>query len=331
MKLKNGFTLAELMLVLIVIAVVISLMFTTTKPMKYLNQKEIKTKYATVYDALNLATYDMVYKDETNPFIITDNDKKKGDTDPYQKLCKRLGSYINTESESCKIPALSKNVTYMKNQDVDFKTLTPNLVALNGVKFYFSPLIKDDKLPAQSRSYYNPELPDFTLQFFMVYVDLSGSEYQNRPHTIKYSPSDKVMPDVFAFAIIPTGDAIPMGLAEYDTKFLSVRLKYIENKLVYYSPYYSYRQAKHNAWGWYYPANKNIKFIKTLPYTYNDYVREILERNSTQLYDFNKDSIYPETYDGSIYPKCNPPAGTAYTVYDRCGLAVDTPKFGASH
>lgn len=27
------------------------------------------------------------------------------------------------------------------------------------------------------------------------------------------------MPDVFAFAILPTGDVIPMGIAEYDAKF----------------------------------------------------------------------------------------------------------------
>lgn len=95
-------------------AAVISIMFATTKPKQYLDQKAVKTKYATAYDALNIAAFDMVYKDETNPFIITEEDKNTGNTDHYQKLCKQIASYVNNSSEACKIPALSNNVTYLK-------------------------------------------------------------------------------------------------------------------------------------------------------------------------------------------------------------------------
>lgn len=42
------------------------------------------------------------------------------------------------------------------------------------------------------------------------------------------------MPDVFAFAILPTGDVIPMGIAEYDAKFLPTRISYRENKSIYF-------------------------------------------------------------------------------------------------
>lgn len=328
---KKAFTLAEVIFCLIIAAILIAVTFITTKPKQYLDQKSIKTKYATVYDALNLATYDLIGKDETNPFIITAEDQATGNTDPYQKLCKGLAAYINTDSVSCKIPALSNNVAYLKHEDIDFTKLTPNLESLTGVKFYISQIIKDNKLPAISRSYYDAGNPNFTLEFFMVYVDLNGTEYQNRPHTIKVDPTGKKMPDVFAFAIIPTGEAIPMGAAEYDNKFFSTRISYIENKAKYYSPYYSYRQAKHMAWGWYSPSAGNIQFRKTISFTYNDYIKEILKRNGTQLYDFNKENIYPETYDEELFPKCNPPAGTLLSRFDMCSIVVDTPKFGASH
>ena len=85
------------------------------------------------------------------------------------------------------------------------------------------------------------------------------------------------------------------------------------------------------AWGWYSPSAGNIQFRKTISFTYNDYIKEILERNGTQLYDFNKENIYPETYDEALFPKCNPPAGTLLSRFDMCSIVVDTPKFGASH
>ncbi len=328
---RKAFTLAELVMCLIIVAVLIAATFITTKPKKYLDQKTIKTKYATVYDALNLATFDLVEKDATNPFVITEEDQKVGNIFHYQKLCKGLASYINTNEVSCNIPPLSNTVTYAKKDDIDFRNLTPNLETHAGVKFYISDLITDSKNPATDRSYYNPEIPNFVLQFFMVYVDLNGTEFLNRPHTIQDDPNGKSLPDIYAFAVLPTGDAIPLGIAEYDSKYFSTRLAYIEDKAKYYSPYYSYREAKHVAWGWYSSGASNIHFKRSLAFTYNDYIKEILLRNSSQLYSFNKDGKYSETYDSELFPKCNPPAGTLLSRYDMCSIVVDTPKFGASH
>lgn len=42
------------------------------------------------------------------------------------------------------------------------------------------------------------------LEFFMVYVDLNGTEYQNRPHTIKVDPTGKKMPDVLCSIVVDT-------------------------------------------------------------------------------------------------------------------------------
>jgi hypothetical protein len=199
------------------------------------------------------------------------------------------------------------------------------------MKFYISPLIKDPIFPATSRSYFNPMNPDFRMEFFMIYVDLNGTDNPKKAHTIKHDPNGKTNPDVFAFAILPTGDAIPIGLAEYNIKYLQTRVSYRENQYIQFSPYYSLNQAKHAAWDLYKPDNKNLIFKEKMSYTYNDYVKEILIRNKTQLYKFNESGEFPETFDSEQFEKCRPPAGTALTSYDICNITVETPNFGATH
>lgn len=324
MKLKSAFTLAEVMIFLIIVSTLLTIIFVSLKPKKIISDKNVKYKYAAVYDALNLATYDLMYKDETNPFEQIDSDPNKG----FKKLCNGLADYINTESVNCSTP-LSNSVAFMKNEDTDFRDIKPNLTSLTGVNFYISKMIIDDKAPNDTRSYYDPENPNFTLQFYMVYADINGKDMQNRPHTILYKSEEK-NPDIFAFAIIPTGEAIPMGIAEYNIKYLATRVSYKDNKSVYYSPYYSYREAKHAAWNWYNVTNPTTKFKDRISFTYNDYIREILNRNNTKLYNFNTTNEFPNTYNTSVFPKCVPQAGTLLTYYDMCGITVDTPNFGAT-
>ena len=302
MKLKFAFTLAELMIFFVITATLLSLMFAAIKPQKALEDKNVKYKYATVYDALNLASYDLIVKDKTNPFLL--NNTK----DAYKSLCKGLADYINTENDNCNISPISQNVAYMKNANFDFRTLTPNLTALNGMKIYISELITDDKQPKNEKSYYDESNPDFTLKFFMVYVDLNGNDYPQRAHSIVPQPK-KNHPDVFAFAVIPTGEAIPIGIAEYNVKYLATRISYHENGGIYYSPFYSLHQAKHAAWNWYSSGASNVEFKEKISFTYND---------------------YSETYNTAIFSKCNPPTGTALTSYDLCSITVDTPNFGST-
>ncbi len=317
MKFKSAFTLGEVMIFFVVVSILLSILFVSIKPKQAVSNKSVKLKYAAAYDALNIAIYDILYKDETNPFVSSD-----GAPAGFRKLCTGLAEYINTDSVNCNTP-LNQNVTYMKNENTDFKNLKPNLVSLTGMKFYISDLITDNTTIFD-------EYPDFKLQFFMVYVDLNGTDNSKRPHTIMYDTSGKTNPDVFAFAVIPTGEAIPMGIAEYNIKYLSTRVSYKDNKVIYYSPYYSYREAKHAAWNWY-KNNGDYKFIKTLSFTYNDYIRNVLKRNNTQLYKFNQHNEFKNTYNSGLLQKCRPQSGTLLTSFDLCGITVDTPHFGTTN
>lgn len=324
MKLKPAFTLAEIALFFMVVAVLLSILFTTIKPQQVIADKNVKYKYAAAYEALNLAIYDMGKEENTDPFLKINNDPKKG----FKKLCKGLTEYINTETTNCSKP-IKNNVAHMKDENFDFRTIDPNFTALNGMKFYISELITDDIIPNTDRSYYNEENPDFTLKFYMIYVDLNGKDDPNRPHSIAYDLKGKRHPHVYAFAVIPTGDAIPMGIAEYNIKYLQTRIAYKEDHSVYYSPYYSLRQAKHAAWNWYNPADQNITFHEKISFTYNDYIKEILQRHSSQLYKFNQENLFQETFDTNMLSKCNPIE--ALTVYDMCAITVDYIRFGSTH
>lgn len=325
MKFK-AFTLAEVMMFLVVVSVLLSIIFATLKPQQVIADKNIKYKYAAVYDALNLAIYDMMDKEETNPFEQIETPEKG-----FKKLCTVLSDYINATTTNCNNP-LPQNVTYMTDEDFDFRTIKqPHIAALNGINLYFSELITDDVTPNADRSYYNEENPDFTLKFYMVYADLNGQDDPKRPHSILYNPESKRHPSVHAFAIIPTGEAIPIGVAEYNIKYLATRVAYKEDRAIYYSPYYSLHQAKHAAWDWYKTGNSNVVFNDKISFTYNDYIKEILERKSSQLYKFNNENIFPETYDNDMFSKCVPTGGTALTVYDMCSITVDTLNFGATN
>ncbi|MCM1339642.1 MAG: hypothetical protein NC191_08230, partial [Muribaculaceae bacterium] len=72
-------------------------------------------------------------------------------------------------------------------------------------------------------------------------------------------------------------------------------------------------------------------FKEKISFTYNDYIKEILERHSSQLYNFNKNKDFPDKYSEPMFSKCIPDSTTALTVYDMCGITVDTLHFGATN
>lgn len=328
MKFKSGFTLVEIVIFLILAGILMAVLFSSIKPKEAITAKNVKYKYAAAYDALNVAVFDLVSDDNKNPFDVATPE------DGYKKLCQGLAEYINTTETHCDVSSISDDVTYAKDETFDFKTLTPHLTSLNGMNFYISKLIKDNSEPKSSRSYYNSENPDFDLQFFMVYVDLNAKDNSNRVHSIQYVDSEKVAPDVFAFAVIPTGEAIPMGVAEYNIKYLQTRVSYREDSAILYSPYYSYVEAKHAAWNWYKSSGVSEKTLRDkISFTYNDYIRKMIEKYPahSQLYKFLSTTAFNTTFSTPLFSKCKAPSGTALTPYDMCRITVDTPHFGATH
>lgn len=327
MKLKSAFTLAEIFIFLIIVSVLISILFVSWKPKQAVAAKNVKYKYAAVYDALNIALYGLSDKDDTNPFVVEDDDPVKG----FKKLCNGLADYINTSETNCDIQPLSTNVAYAKDENFDFKNLKPHLTSLTGINFYISELIKDDKEPKNERSYFNAANPEYDLKFYMVYADINAKDNHNRVHSIKYTGKDGDVPDVFAFAVIPTGAAIPMGVAEYNIKYVQTKIVFSDSNGEYYSPLYSYAQAKHTAWGWYGSGNSEKSFKEKISFTYNDFIKEILQRKSSQLYKFQEASDLEKTFTNPLFSKCVPPYGTPLKPYDMCRIMVDTPNFGMTN
>jgi hypothetical protein len=290
--------------------------FATFKPKQVVKDKRVLYRYATVYDALNASIYDLAAKDETDPFVY--EQKSEG----FLKLCKGLAEYINTTEEKCNEVSPMPDITkYMQAEEQDFLKIPYYIEALNGARFYLSDVIATpDESDVEEASKF---------RFYMVYVDLDANEDTNRPHTIKYADEGKVAPDVFAFAVIPTGEAIPMGIAEYNVNYLNTRIAYKVGSSTYFSPTYSYRKSKHLAWNYY--AGANRKFNERISFTYNDKIRKILEEHNTQLYKFNENGEFEETYSDPIFGKCVPASDTNFTSYDICSVRVETPRYGTSH
>lgn len=326
-----AFTLAELMMFLVIISVLLSIIFAITKPKKVLDEKNIKYKYAAVYDALNAASYDyiMEYDADTTKNPFSTDDPKEG----FVRMCNGLTKYLNAMRYQCHQPITSEDTYFLRDEDLDFRKVTENIAANNGMEIYISPLIIDD-IPdsaKESRSYYNAENPDFRLKFFMVYVDINGAERPNAVHSVAYDPENKKIPSVFAFAILPTGDAIPIGVAEDNVKYFATRISYYnkDEKAIFYSPFYSLRYAKHAAWNWY-KTDKDFKFKEKISFTYSDYVKEILLRHNSKLYNYTKTKDFPETFtDEYLYEACKPSG--LLTYYDLCSISVDTPMYGATN
>lgn len=325
MKIRFGFTIAEILIVMCLISIVILSTMSILSPTTKIKQKEVTLKYAAVYNALNTAVKELVSDNETNPFTMENDEPDAQDEDgnPISEelvrakfLCKGMEDYINSIKEHCPSPSTEKSAyltddaSYLKDEDTDFKELKANIETINGMNIYISTML-------------NNADPEFN--YFMVYVDLNAKEGQNdKKHTIKFDPSFKKMPDVYAFAIIPTGNAIPIGLAEYSRMLLPVKIEYVDNKKIKYSQIYSYHEAKHYAWGWYgYKDNQLIKpeFKEKIPYTYNDYIKTSLEKNGSKLYNgLNK--AYSETYTDSINSYCN-----KEDVYGECNLKIFFDKY----
>lgn len=326
MRKKRAFTLAEVVMFLVVVSILLAIVLSITKPKQVLDNKSVQAKYASVFDSLNLATFALMDKDETDPFVLTADDVASGKTN-FHKLCLGLTEYINTDTEldACDITPLPE--PYLTDENRDFRNVGAHFVSLTGVKFYLSDLIVDDLTPATDRSYYDEADPDYAMKFFIVYADFNAFDQQRHAHTVKYNSAKKEPPNVFAFAIVPTGDAIPLGLAEYDPKYLAVRVSNTEDNIVRYSSNYSYREAKHVAWRFYRPTGDNVRLVKTLPYTYNDAIKEIMLRNGSQLWAFNNDGSYEERYGTPLLMACNPPVDSSLTNFDMCSVVPNTPEF----
>lgn len=308
MRLKPAFTFAEVLLVMLIIAIVSLAALHYLKPPQQIESKAVKTMYKTVYTTLNTVAYDLVYRDDTNPFELSEDEQTRGVTQ-FGKLCSGFADYINIIENHCDQGALDNNVGIMTNEETDFSNIEPHLVTATGVRLYFSGLMEGNALEQD-------------IQYYMIYADFNHNNF-DRPHTIQYQPDSERLPYVYAFAMVPPGHVIPMGLAEYSTSVLEARVGYrIDRDSMGFSNVSSYRKAKHKAWGCYSAGNAIPEFRRNIAITYNDYIRNHLVANGSQLYNFLNGANFPAAYNDGIINQCQ--AVAPRTVYDMCKIYVDS-------
>lgn len=251
----TAFTLAEILIVFSIIAIISGLTLMTTKRL----QTTDKYAYQKAYDSLLTAAYNAVA--EVN---------SKGIGTP-ELLCEGLTKYIN--SQAAEKPKDSNKFTGHPDQgfcnDIadedrpgidasDFEEVRdangnliggiPDFIANNGMRFYISDLIETgditDSLDMTQR-----------IRFYIVYVDLDGVNGQN---SIENG-------DVVAFAITENADVIPLGKPAYDTHYLGVRVVFPESTDrpdETYSESMTYYDAIHTAWG----GNLNFDDMRTVDF-----------------------------------------------------------------
>ena len=308
---KNGFTLVELVLAMIIISVLTGTAFTVFKTY----DKGIKHLYSNTYYVLDRALYNsMTYwvandSEKRDPFITKyyDTTGKKDVTvnakEGTKRLCRALVEYINPVEGSdrdivCRTDKKFKNKDYKSVDDSGadsiFKAEDVQFTATNGIRFWISKRYPDDTSGASSDD----------MKFFIIYADLNGIK---KPNSMFYEAGSQNNqwktkdPDIFAFAALENGRICPLGIPEVEPRYLTTRIVYQEegpaNNIIYkYSyPSKTYVASKAEAWGYYMPeavVNANNatvvpdnSIIDDEPLTYNGYIREKI-RSTSKIYNF---------------------------------------------
>ena len=313
MKYKRGFTLAELLVTFAIIGVLTTAAIITFKPF----DKGIKYVHSNTYYVLNKAYYNVMNyyrleegkQPERDPFQVQNSELQTrtlthGTTrdEGTEMLCLGLTNYINYSSRNCAAPPVPSSAIA---DDGSFAGLTAHFTAVNGVKYYISELLGDHSITPYGRP---------GVKFYLIFADMNGDKYPNSGRYEPGSTNGKKLtkdPDVFTFAALEpydddvsmsiTADAqlIPIGISEFESRYMQSRVIYSEAKaeedddFIRYStgsePYYL---SKCQAWGYYNPNNNQstnytysnadaskITYLND-PHTYNDYVRGVLAKSS---------------------------------------------------
>ena len=295
---KKGFTLAETLLTLAIMATLIAIGLSTFNSY----DKGIKHLYSNTYYVLDRALYNSITswvpKDTFNREPFEPNLKNaSGETVPIsdeegaKRLCRALIEYINPVEDSNRDSNLmcssSKAVT---DSGDSFDRDKVQFTATNGIRFWIS-----KRYPAD---------PNAT-HYFIIYADLNGTKLPNSMVQIKASKETRWKvrdPDIFAFAALETGRICPIGLPEVDPRYMTARIQYEEESaggdevlLKYSEPSKPLVAAKAEAWGYYLsesalPTGQQTvvpddEIIDGEPLTYTGYLRNNISKSS-KIYSF---------------------------------------------
>ncbi len=199
MRIKKAFTLAEALLVFIIIGIIAAIGMSTVKPW----QKSYKYSYSRMYNALSLAIYNhMINSTEENSFPETADD-----------FCKALLEWINTadNATTCRGSNVGLNPTSFPEERV-------RMMASNGTKIWIGS--NTDNTPFILSQHIDASTID-TVRYYMVFVDINGDR---GPNTAEWKPTQ--MADIVAFAVTDKFKVIPLGYPEVDGRYLTAHVVY---------------------------------------------------------------------------------------------------------
>lgn len=232
---KKGVSLAELLIVFIIIGIIASLALVTIKPY----EKTFKWLYVRIYHALETATYNSMMKRTSFPTSST-------------AFCNMLLEYINSSFNNC--AARDLNISSITFPEADIKIITTNGMRLwigsNGGAPY-----------AHSKSGVTTNM-----NYYIVYVDINGTRGPNSTEWV----SDGKLTDIVAFVVTEGSVVVPVGPPEIDTRYMFASAIYPPDDERRpegtRSVPMSYNAAKNVAWG----TSKSDAEIMTLDF-YKDF------------------------------------------------------------
>ena len=221
MKKEKAFTLAELMMVFVVIGIIASIAVVTIKPF----EKSVKYLYYRMYNVINTAIYNAMFT--RAEFPVDSND-----------FCTALLEFINSNENHCDI---ARNVSL---SDTEYPEDKVQIFASNGVRLYIA--ANADGSPFTHTEVETSGI-SVTYKYFVVIADLNA---EKGPNTAQWKENE--MADIVAFVVTDSTEVVPVGYPEVDTRYMFARVVYPpvdddpESNL---SEAVSYYEAKNRAWG----------------------------------------------------------------------------------
>lgn len=214
MGIKKAFTLAEMMIVFIVIGVIVALGVTSVRPW----EKAYKYAYTRMYHALSLSIYNhMVNAKGEDAFPVT-----------RKEMCEALIEYINTadnkQASECSENASDYLDANSQSNNFDVKEgKTPNIITSNGMRIWIGGTVKTEDGQTVEYETLNESIGGTTdkVRYFVVYVDLNG---ERKPNSATWSKEK--MADVVAFAITDKYIVIPLGYPLVDSRYMEANVVY---------------------------------------------------------------------------------------------------------
>ncbi len=213
---KKAFTIAEMLVVLSIVALIAILMITTLRP--YIAESVLLKQYYRAYTILHTAVYnnlaDVIEHNQERREIADANNAAVTGTWTFPStpaaLCEALVSkdtgYINTIWANCSkiIPAGADIGSLVKDKTSDELRSIATFKATNEMYFYIQPI----KIG--------------TSDFNIIWVDING----NKPPNSTTPLSEKKPADIVPFLVSERGILVPAGIPIYDSRYMTATVRF---------------------------------------------------------------------------------------------------------